>query len=899
MKDANGSPKKWLILILLTLMVVNPGCVNLPKPKSAQASAAPVDAPRDDVEHRYVDASQADSGDGLSWATAWQTLSEAAQAPLAPGTIVHIAPGIYRETLAPQQGGTAGAPITYRAEEGPDTVFILGSETSTTLGETWLPLSSYAPGLSLQAGVDPTDVYFIDADWDWEMDWDPGYGTTFPIESDLIALVSLVDGLPDAITRLTQAREPDWTVDDVDRHHANWWTADGGAANLGASSPSDSNVFLMDTASDHTRDQDGDGQPDFPNIQPGSLQSLFTSDDAFWDPRADAYPGDVIRQNPLQPTLLFNDGRSGHYTPLFNILDYNSAAGVAALDNPRPTEGPDGEGHYITEVTKFYVQGAPLAMDCPGEWVHHDGKIFILTGDAGDAGCGVSLNQSDLVDLEIARRFSMIQVTDLSHLHFEDLNLSFNNHAKYGYYYGLGDDYPPYQNYPPGAIDITTQHTGVVDLVFDGLTVSHALSGLYAGYPDQASAFTLKNSTFIHIDGTALLVQGPDDSGWDGIRILNNHFEDLGFRPQIGEGVGLNISRVSDFLFKDNHMENVAHNGVQFHQGWGSYMSENILILNNTFDGACRMAYDCAGLKFHGGGKAYQDVLVMGNLSKNNIGWSYAAWVEHLAYRQSEPGGWWPFTVLGELGMGVYMDYASGVTVYRNVLIDNSVSGVYFTGNYREGQPNFVIHNTIASTLDGVHFGNSFNDLSHTDSRVLGNLFINCENSGVHYAASDGDDYSSPPDLTALNVAIDYNLYKPYPDPPDLTPWFGYDPDWYEPAVLEYLSPSNHWEPYLTLADVQAHTDWGDHGTEWQTGDPLFVHEDGESKADFALAQDSAAVDAGLPELPVMLTALMADLSMALDITLQDAVMVGAAYDAGAFEYAEGDWAIYLPVVMR
>jgi hypothetical protein len=852
------------------------------------ASAAPT--------HRYVDASVASSGDGLSWATAWKSIQEAAGARLAPGTTIHIAPGIYRETIIPQQGGTAAAPITYRAENGPGTVFVLGSETVGTLGASWQSLSDYAPGLSLQPGVNPGDIFFIEAPWEWQMDWDPGFGTTFPIETDRVALPR--DGSYSDIISLPQAREPDWAVDVVHQHHANWWAADGGASGLDASNPSDSNNYLMDTASDHTRDLDGDGQADFPNIPPGNLQSVFPTAQALWDPRADAYPGDPTRQNPLLPTILFSDGRTGHYTPRFNILDYNPATGVIRLDNPRPGEGPDGEGHFITERTKFYLQGAPGGLDCPGEWVHHDGRIFLLTGNAAAAGCGVTLTQADLANLEFSRRFSLLQLGALSHLRFEDLDFAFNNTAKYGYYYGPGQTYPPYLNYPAGAIDIDPGSGALTNVIFDGITIRHAATGIYAGYPGAESAFTVQNSVFSHIDGTAIQVQAPDSGGWEGIGILNNQFEGLGFRPQIGEGTGLSLSRVGHLRFLDNHLQAIAHNGVQFHQGWGAYISQDILVMGNTVEGACRMAYDCGGLKFHGGGKGYQDILVMGNISRDHIGWSYAAWMMELPYRQSEPGGWWPHTVLGELGMGVYLDYASGVTIYRNLLVGNSAAGVYFTGNYREHQPNFVVHNTIAHTLDGVHFGNSFNGFPHTNSRLLGNIFLNCENAGTHYAYSSGDTYNDP-DLTALNLAIDYNLYKPYPDPPDQDPWPGYDPTWYDPAVLEYLTSGNRWEPYRTLAFLQDHTDWETHGTTWQSDQPLVVNEAGSGQADYALAEYSVAIDEGLPATPAEVTALMSQLSASLGAPITDETRLGTAYDAGAFEYFPLEERFYLPAVMR
>lgn len=67
----------------------------------------------------HVDA----AGDGE---TVFRTIGEAAARAL-PGDLILVAPGIYREHIAPERGGEKGRPIVYRAEQ-PGTVFICGSE---------------------------------------------------------------------------------------------------------------------------------------------------------------------------------------------------------------------------------------------------------------------------------------------------------------------------------------------------------------------------------------------------------------------------------------------------------------------------------------------------------------------------------------------------------------------------------------------------------------------------------------------------------------------------------------------------------------------------------------------------------------------------------------------------
>jgi parallel beta-helix repeat protein len=533
--------------------------------------------------------------------------------------------------------------------------------------------------------------------------------------------------------------------------------------------------------------------------------------------------------------------------------------------------------------------------------VHHDGRIFVLTGDATSAGCGLSLSPNDLDTLEIARRFTLLHVKDVSHLRFEDLAFAFNNYGRYGYYYESGGDpYPSYLNYPPGAIQISSEAAAVKDVVFDGITVEHAVTGLYMGYPAAPSSTAVRDSTFRHIDGTAMQLQAPDTGGLEGFVVEGNHFEDLGFRPQIGEGTGLSFSRIGDFVFRDNTVTDVGHNGVQFHQGWGDFIGRNILVASNAFDGACRMAYDCAGLKFHGGAKGYENVLVMRNVVRNQRAWSYAAWVMELPYRQSEPEGWWPHTPLGELGMGIYMDYASGVTLYRNLVLDNSAAGIYYTGTYREEQPNLILHNTIVRTLDGIHFGNSHNSVAHTDSRVLGNIFAGVENAGVYLSYSAGDDYQeSTGDLSAQNVILDRNVYKLYASPPVTDTWYGYDSAWFDPADLEYLTAGNRWVPYYDVATLHVRTPWEVNGVDGQAGEALFVAEGGALPADYALSSESLALDVGGEALPTELIQLLTDLERDLDVVITDDRRVGSRYDAGAFEHRLANTSLYLPLVVR
>lgn len=60
----------------------------------------------------YVDGSVLTSGNGLSWSTAWKTISEATFANLLPGDVVHIKNGIYYEGMYLEKSGAEIIPIT-------------------------------------------------------------------------------------------------------------------------------------------------------------------------------------------------------------------------------------------------------------------------------------------------------------------------------------------------------------------------------------------------------------------------------------------------------------------------------------------------------------------------------------------------------------------------------------------------------------------------------------------------------------------------------------------------------------------------------------------------------------------------------------------------------------------
>jgi len=110
------------------------------------------------ISDLWVDATGGnDAANGLTPGTALATISRASDLAGA-GTVVHIMPGVYRESIVPAQGGLSGEPATYIAADGPGTAVVRGSEPSASL--SWTQLQSNTIGLP--ASVPPSKVWWTD-----------------------------------------------------------------------------------------------------------------------------------------------------------------------------------------------------------------------------------------------------------------------------------------------------------------------------------------------------------------------------------------------------------------------------------------------------------------------------------------------------------------------------------------------------------------------------------------------------------------------------------------------------------------------------------------------------------------------------------------------------------------
>lgn len=777
------------------------------------------------IDDLWVDAENGNDGnDGLTSGTALQTIQRAADLA-GPGTTVHILPGVYRETVWPAMNGSAADPALYRAENGPGTAIIRGSEPSADL--TWTQLTANTIGLP--PGVDPTSVYYADLSA-WELDSPPRF-------------VVQLDGDGEVVARLPLAREPDWHVDTEWKHHEFWWAADGGSGVAGCDPATDvdPNCDYAWRSVTQLTDHSNDAEP--AGVEPGNLTSL----------------GDLTGA-----TLVAIDTLQGHYVYRRTITAHDVASGRVTVD--RICEHDGGSGNPgLGWGSKYYVEGKPYLLDTPGEWWYEEtsGRLYLWPPTAGNPAAQI---------FEVSRRGNGFNLRNRSHITLDGLTIEFLDGS--AIYQANWETHKSYGN------------------TISNATLRYANWGVYIEQSVRADAppgnvidgFTLEDSEIAYVDSLAIRLidwwengADPDSFTRSGVRntvIRDNEMHHLGFRTDGDNAIGASFSFANQLRFEGNHVHHVAHNGIQFSrsviQSSKTYdfapeeiRTGGILIRNNVFEKACQLTTDCGGLKIWGSppdNHVFRDFLVTGNVFRDTFGWTYV----------SEKRGRWTggtsSDVRGLGGFGLYIDHASGVHAYRNVSYNNAYTDYMVYGVWRDGEIVYV-NNVAANSLYGMIFGGGQYDTHGcVNTQVINNILINNEAYGMSlsYAA---DRYS--------NMIVDHNLYH-------TNGWRSWDEGGLWHAGPMVIREGGSWDPYQTLAEVQADTPWEDHGV---AGDPAFWDYDPDdhdlhdgSWADFHLtAASSSAIDGGNTVLPDSLTTL-------LDAFDVDVRHWGAAFDIGRYE---------------
>jgi hypothetical protein len=356
--------------------------------------------------------------------------------------------------------------------------------------------------------------------------------------------------------------------------------------------------------------------------------------------------------------------------------------------------------------------------------------------------------------------------------------------------------------------------------------------------------------------------------------IRNNELHHLGFRTDGDNAIGSSFTFATKLTFEGNHVHHIAHNGVQFSRSviqsakeygfdpWEIKTGE-ILVRSNIFEKACQLTADCGGLKIWGSAPSnhvFRDFLVTDNIFRDTYGWTYVS-----EQRRRWMGGDGS-DVRGLGGFGLYVDHASGIHAFRNLAYNNAYTGYMVYGRWRDGAMVYL-NNVAANSLYGMSWGGGQYDThGAVDTKVLNNILVNNEGFGINLAYAAG---------STANTTVDYNLYFN-------NGWRAYDAGgiWHAGAMV--IREGGSWEPYQTLAEVQAATPWETNGV---SGDPAFWdyvtgdHDlwDG-SWPDFHLtASSTKAIDQGTTALPASLTAL-------LDFYGVADYHWGAAYDIGRYE---------------
>jgi hypothetical protein len=277
--------------------------------------------------------------------------------------------------------------------------------------------------------------------------------------------------------------------------------------------------------------------------------------------------------------------------------------------------------------------------------------------------------------------------------------------------------------------------------------------------------FTLANSEISLMDSTGI------DSyfGWNeapsplkfqypgihDITIRNNTFHDLGFNSSDRSAVGVRFFYPDRIFFTENHIYNVAQNGIHFHLSLiDSDKTYNvapehiklgeILISNNLIEKTCQAASDCGGLKIGGSNRPdthiFRDVLITGNTFRDIYGWSFVSIQRRL-------------NTLGD-GNGFYLDYATGVHVYRNIAYGNSGAGFKLSCLWRDGDSIFYNNVSANNFLYGIKttgMGSCDDHGGSVNTQFVNNILINNGLAGIELLSSRAQDYG--------NLVIDHNLY--------------------------------------------------------------------------------------------------------------------------------------------
>ncbi|HPQ41411.1 MAG TPA: hypothetical protein PLV45_13640, partial [bacterium] len=556
-------------------------------------------------------------------------------------------------------------------------------------------------------------------------------------------------------------------------------------------------------------------------------------------------------------TLVSIDTKQGHYVYRRTITDHDPVAGRITVDEICEHDGGSGDPG-LGLFSKYYVENRPCLMDTPGEWWFDPAthRLYLWPATPG--------NPADQ-RIEISVLENGFNLRDVSYTHLENLVIELYNESCIDH-----ENWSETKSYGNAIVNCELRYANYGLYIVQSIAASQP-----ATY--QTRNLLIEGNRIHHIDSVSIRhvdwwENGAAADSWVrpgiiGTVIRNNELYELGFRCDSDNAIGASFGFTDRLIFEGNHVHHVAHNGVQFSRSviqsskdYGFTPDEiktgDILVLDNLFENACQLNCDNGGIKFWGkppDGHVFRNVLVTGNISRNNFGWTYCA---------EKRGRWTGGRARGTGGFGFYVDMAAGITFYRNIAYNNGYTGWLFSGVWRDGDVT-VVNNISAGNVYGYIFGgSSFDTHGCVGTAVLNNMAVH--NDGYGILISDGDD-------AYANMFFDYNLY--------------YANGWHEDiyrggSMTIYVSGGNHY--YQDVTDIRTGRGWEHHGMQQ---DPVFTEYDwldvdrhDGSWPDFHIVRNmSPAVNAGTGALYPPVADLMAQFGL-------DPQLEGPALDVGRYE---------------
>ena len=643
-----------------------------------------------------------DSNSGLSSEEPFASIQRALDNAY-PGVFIRIVPGVYRESLTVIEDGTPDAPITLLSDQGPGSVIIRGSEPSNTL--VWEKMTEDNVGFADNVSI--SEVFSTDLTA-WGLTEPPRY------------IVELDDN-GGISTRYMPAREPDYYVEEEWRFNEFWWSANGGqtVASCNPIMNIDHDCDLPNRSYFEMTDTADDSDP--VGIEAGNLTSF----------------GDLTGA-----TLVAMDAHHAHYNYRRNIVSSDPLSGKITVDEECEREGEPGLGWG----SKYYIENHPALLDKPGEWWFNTETNMLYFWSPGGKDPGS-------INLEISRLETGFDASNASHIVLVGMQIELYN----------GNAYEIRWKDDAGTAIGNQILNSQIQYANKGVYLYHYVSGA----DDELGiiGFQLENSIIANIDTTAFDsyfswdgLPLPDNFTQAGIRditIRNNIFHHIGFNSDHRSAVGIRIFYPDQLIFEGNHVHHIAQNGIHLHlsvvDSPDTYDLDpdeikigEILLKDNIFEKTCQAASDCGGLKIGGSNRPYshvfRDVLVIGNTMRHVYGWSYVSIQRDI----NDYGD----------GNGFYLDYATGVHVFRNIAYDNTGAGFKLSCLWRDDDMILYNNLAVANFLYGIKttgLGECDNHQGSVNTQFVNNIISHNGLAGIEFLSTDNENYG--------NLIIDHNLY--------------------------------------------------------------------------------------------------------------------------------------------